>query len=87
MHTLQPPKLHKSHHTHENNNMKPYGNKDSQIRIVSWSCERKGHNNEIMEINPENKLGKKCESLKVWKFVYYQLAGKFFPQKVLMERC
>lgn len=60
MHTLQPPKLHKSH-THENNNMKPYGSKDSQIRIVSWSCERKGKNNKTMEINPENKLGKNVD--------------------------
>lgn len=61
--------------------MNPYGSKDSQIRIVSWSCERKGHNNETTEINPENKVGKTCGPLKVWKFAYYQLSGEIFPLK------
>lgn len=66
-------------YTQKSNNMKSYRSKDSQIRIVSWSCERKRHSNETTEINQENKLGKKRAPLKVWKFVYHQLAGKFFP--------
>lgn len=58
MHIRQLLKLYKSY-TQKNNNMKSYGSKDSRIRIVSWSCERKGHNNETTEINQENKLGEK----------------------------